>query len=183
MDSIGTNDWTWIGKAHYRKGSGSPDGTNPANKCAARRRFSVESECLMKSITLAAVVPLLLIGCVAHRDIRTQTELDRDSEIWTRAHGVRVAVSPDQLKDCSPLGVVSERSYDGPPGDPAKRPMGAAWPEYVLKFKTAQLGGNAALVCAPIKKWSGQLNERRVLGEAYLCGEPVLTTAFQGFRK
>ena len=132
---------------------------------------------------LAAVVPLLLTGCVVHRDLRTQTELDRDGEIWTRAQRVRVAMSPDQVMNCSPLGVVSERSYDGPPGDPAKRPMGAAWPEYILKFRTAQLGGNAALVCTPIKKWTGQLVERRVLGEAYLCGEPALTTASQGFGK
>jgi hypothetical protein len=137
----------------------------------------------MKRILLAAVVPLLLTGCVTHPELRTQAELDRDGEIWTRAHRVRVAVSPDQLMDCSPLGVVSERFFEGPPGDPAKRPMGAAWPEYILRFKTAQLGGNAALVCAPIKRWTGQLDERRVLGEAYLCGEPALTAAFQGFRK
>jgi hypothetical protein len=78
---------------------------------------------------------------------------------------------------------VSERYYDGPPGDPAKRPMGAAWPEYILRFKTAQLGGNAALVSAPIKKWTGQLTEWRVLGEAYLCGQPALTTASQELKK
>jgi hypothetical protein len=126
---------------------------------------------------LAVVVALLLTGCVAHRDLRTQTELDRDAEIWTRAHGLRVTVSPDQLRDCSSLGVVREQYYEGPPGDPLNRPMGAAWPEYILRFKTAQLGGNAALVCPPIKKWSGELNELRVLGEAYLCGEPVLRTA------
>jgi hypothetical protein len=137
----------------------------------------------MKGIIPAVVALLLLTGCVTHRDLRTQTELDRDAEIWTRAHGLRVAISPDQLKDCSSLGVVMERYYDGPPGDPAKRPMGAAWPEYILRFKTAQLGGNAALVGAPIKKWTGQLNEWRALGEAYLCGEPALTTASQGFQK
>ena len=77
---------------------------------------------------------------------------------------------------------MSERYYDGPPGDPAKRPMGAAWPEYVLRFKTAQLGGDAALVCDPIRKWTGDLIESRVLGEAYLCGGPVLTTASQGLK-
>ena len=137
----------------------------------------------MRRMILAAVVALLLTGCVVHRDLRTQTELDRDGEIWTRAQRVRVAMSPDQLMDCSPLGVVSERSNDGPPGDPAKRPMGAPWPEYILRFKTAQLGGNAALVCAPIKKWTGGLDERRVLGEAYLCGEPALATASQVLKK
>ena len=85
--------------------------------------------------------------------------------------------------DCSALGVVSERFYDGPPADPAKRPMGAAWPEYVLRFRTAQLGGNAALVCGPIKKWTGQLVESRVLGEAYLCAEPALIAASRSFKK
>jgi hypothetical protein len=137
----------------------------------------------MKRILLAAIVPLLLAGCVTHPDLRTQAELDRDSEVWTRAHGVRVAIDPDQLKECSPLGVVSERYYDGPPGDPAKRPMGAAWPEYVLRFKTAQLGGNAAVVSVPIKRWTGQLNEWRVLGEAYLCGETTLITASRSLTK
>jgi|GEM_PF-3504903 len=136
----------------------------------------------MKRIILAVAVALLLTGCATYRNPRTQTQLDRDAEIWTRAHGLRVAFSPDQLKDCSSLGVVSELYYDGPPGDPAKRPMGAVWTEYVLRFKTAQLGGNAALVSAPIKKWTGGLNEWRVLGEAYLCGEPALTTASRGFK-
>lgn len=137
----------------------------------------------MKRIILAAIVPLLLTGCFTHRDLRTQIELDRDAEIWTRAHGVRVAINPEQLKECSPLGVVSERAYDGPPGDPAKRPMDTAWPEHVLRFKTAELGGNAALICAPIKKWTGPLTEWRVLGEAYLCGEPALITASRSFKK
>lgn len=137
----------------------------------------------MKRIILSVVAALLFTGCVTHRDPRSQTELDRDTDIWTRAHGLRLAISPDQLKDCSSLGVVRERYYDGPPGDPAKRPMGAAWPEYILRFKTAQLGGNAAVVSFPIMRWTGQLNEWRVLGEAYLCGEPALTTASQGFKK
>ena len=137
----------------------------------------------MKRIILAAIVPLLLTACVAHRDLRTEIELERDTEIWTRAHLVHVAMSPDQLKDCSSLGVVSERYFDSPAGDPAKRPMGTAWPEYVLKFKTAELGGNAALVCAPVKRWTGDLNERRVLGEAYFCGEPALITASRSFKK
>ncbi len=131
----------------------------------------------MNVTLLAAVGVLLLTGCVTYRDSRTQTELDRDTDTWTRAHGLRVAVSPDQLKNCSSLGVVSERYYEGPPGDPAKRPMGTAWPEYVLRFKTAQLGGNAAFLRPTITKWSGELNESRVLGEAYSCGPPALTTA------
>ena len=137
----------------------------------------------MERIIFAVVVSLLLAGCAMYRDTRTQMDLDRDAEIWTRAHGLRVAMSADQLKECSSLGVVSERYYEGPPGDPSKRPMGATWPEYVLRFKTAQLGGNAALATAPIKKWTGQLNEWRVLGEAYLCGEPAVTTASRGFSK
>ena len=129
----------------------------------------------MKKIILTVAVALLLTGCVKYRELRTQTELDRDAEIWTRAHGLRVATSPDQVKDCSSLGTVSERYFEGPPGDPLNRPMGAAWPEYVLRFKTAQLGGDAALATSPIKKWAGQLNEIRMLGEAYLCRQPVLT--------
>ncbi len=136
----------------------------------------------MKRILLAAIVPLLLTGCAIHRDVRSQTELNRDSEIWTRAHDVRVAMSPEQLESCLLLGVVSERFYDGPPADPAKRPMGAAWPEYVLRFRTAELGGNAALVCVPIKKWTGPLAEWRVLGEAYLCDKPALI-ASRSFEK
>ena len=137
----------------------------------------------MKRIIFALVAPLLLAGCAANRDLRTQTELDRDADIWARAHGVRVVSSSDQLTECSPLGVVSERYYHGPPSDPAKSPMRVAWPEYILRFKTAELGGNTALICAPIKKWSGQLIESRVLGEAYLCGEPALITASGGFKK
>jgi hypothetical protein len=136
----------------------------------------------MKRIILAAAVAFLLGGCAAYRDSRTPTQLDRDAEVWTRAHNLRVTFRPDQLKDCSSLGVVSELYYDGPPGDPAKRPMGAVWPEYVLRFKTAQLGGNAALVRTPVKKWSGELNEWRVLGEAYLCSEPAVTTLSQSFK-
>ena len=131
----------------------------------------------MKKITLTVAVALLLTGCVKYRELRTQTELDRDAEIWTRAHGLRVATSPDQVKDCSSLGTVSERFFEGPPSDPLNRPMGAAWPEYILRFKTAQLGGDAALATSPIKKWAGQLDEIRMLGEAYLCRQPVLTTA------
>jgi putative VirB-like lipoprotein len=131
----------------------------------------------VKRIIIAAVVALLLTGCVTYRDPRTQNEIDRDAEIWTRAHSMRVTTHPDLLRDCSSLGVVSERYYEGPPGDPLKRPMGAAWPEYILRFKTAQLGGDAALVCPAIRRWSGELNETRVLGEAYLCGQPVLTAA------
>jgi hypothetical protein len=139
----------------------------------------------MKRISLAVAAALLLTGCVTHPDLRTQPELDRDAGIWSRAHGLRVAISPDQLKDCSSLGVVSERYYEGPPGDPANRPMGAAWPEYILRFKTAQLGGDTALANPHIKKWTGELNlnESRVLGEAYFCGAPALTTASQGFEK
>lgn len=132
----------------------------------------------MKRIILAAVVALLLTGCFTYRDLRSQPERDRDAEIWTRAHGLRVAMRPDQLKGCSSLGIVSERYYEGPPGDPVKRPMGAPWAEYLLRFKTAQLGGNAALASSTIKKWTDQpLNESRVLGEAYLCGQPAVVTA------
>jgi hypothetical protein len=136
----------------------------------------------MKRISFAVVAVLLLAGCATRRDARTLTEIDRDTEIWTRAHGLRIAIAPEQFKDCSSLGVVSEFYYEGPPSDPAKRPMRVAWPEYLLRFKTARLGGNAALLSSPITKWTGPLNERRVLGEAYLCEEPALRTA-AGFKK
>jgi hypothetical protein len=135
----------------------------------------------MKRIILAAGVALLFTACATSRDPRPQGELDRDAEIWTHAHGLRVAISPEQLTDCSSLGVVSEHFFEAPPGDPVKRPMGAAWPEYILRFKTAQLGGDTALANTHIKKWTGELNlqESRVLGEAYLCSRPALATAAQ----
>ena len=135
----------------------------------------------MKTIILAVVAASLLTGCATSRDPRLQTELDRDAEIWTRAHGVRVAISSDQVMDCSSLGAVSEHYFEAPPGDPGKRPMGAAWPEYILRFKTAQLGGDTALANPHIKRWTGEpnLRESRVLGEAYLCRQPALTTASQ----
>jgi hypothetical protein len=135
----------------------------------------------MKRIILAAGVALLFTGCATYHDPRPQAELDRDAEIWTHAHGLRVAISPDQLTDCSSLGVVSEHYFEAPPGDPVKRPMDAAWPEYILRFKTAQLGGDAALASTHIKKWTGEpnLQESRVLGEAYLCSQPALATASQ----
>ena len=137
----------------------------------------------MRHSVIATAVALLLTGCVTHPELRTQTELDRDGEIWTRAHGLRIAITPEQFKDCSSLGVVSELYYDGPPGDPAKRPMGAAWPEYILRFKTAQLGGNAALLSSPITRWTGPLNDRRVLGEAVArhLGNRQLEQVFPGF--
>jgi hypothetical protein len=74
---------------------------------------------------------------------------------------------------------VSEHYFEAPPGDPVKRPMGAAWPEYILRFKTAQLGGDTAVANTHIKKWTGELNlqESRVLGEAFLCRQPALAAA------
>jgi hypothetical protein len=133
----------------------------------------------MKRTILAAGVAFLLTGCATQRDHRPQAELDRDAEIWTQAHGLRVALSPDQLTHCSSLGVVSEHYFEAPPGDPVKRPMGAAWPEYILRFKTAQLGGDTAVANTHIKKWTGELNlqESRVLGEAFLCRQPALAAA------
>jgi hypothetical protein len=133
----------------------------------------------MKKIVLGAAVASLLTRCVTSRDPRTQPELDRDAEIWTRAYRLQVATAPDTVSGCRSLGVVSEHYFEGPPRDPLNRPMGRIWVESVLRFKTAQLGGDTALLSPTIRKWSGELNESRLLGEAYLCGQPALTTASQ----
>jgi hypothetical protein len=133
----------------------------------------------MKRLILALVAALLLTGCAVHRDLRTQSELDRDAEIWTRAHAVRVTTAPGQVDGCSSLGVVNDRYYEGPAVDPMKRPMGGTWAEYMLRFKTARRGGNAAVMSSAIDKWTGRLDQSRVLGEAYLCGQPAFTTASQ----
>ena len=133
---------------------------------------------MLAGAPLLGLLALSLAGCVASRDLRTQAERDRDAEIWTRAHSLRVSIARNQLEGCTQLGVVSEHYYEDVPSDPMKRPVGVAWPEHVLRFKTAQLGGNAALMSAAIEKWKqDQLNQSRVLGEAYLCRQPTSTTA------
>lgn len=129
----------------------------------------------MKRLLLAPVAVLLLTSCAAHRDLRTQSELDRDVEIWTRAHCVRVTTAPGQIDGCSSLGVVNDHYYEGPAVDPMKRPMGGTWAEYMLRFKTAQRGGDVAVMNSVIDKWTGRLEQSRVLGEAYLCDRPAST--------
>ena len=126
----------------------------------------------------AATVSLLLTACVTPRDSRTQAEKDRDAEIWTQALSMQVVMAPNQLTECKRLGVVSEQYFEDVPSDPMKRSVGMAWPERMLRFKTAQLGGNAALMNSTIKRWEQeQLVQSRVLGEAWRCGQPASTNA------
>jgi hypothetical protein len=125
-----------------------------------------------------ATVTLLLTACVIPRDSRTQAEKDRDAEIWTQALSIQVMIAPDQLTECKRLGVVSEQYYEDVPSDPMKRSTGMDWPERMLRFKTAQLGGNAALMNSAIEKWKqDQLIQSRVLGEAWRCRQPASTIA------
>jgi hypothetical protein len=129
-------------------------------------------------IVSAAIFSLLLTACVTPRDSRTQAEKDRDVEIWTHALSLQLVIARNQLTECKRLGVVSERYFEDVPSDPMKRSAGIAWPEYMLRFKTAQLGGNAALMNSAIEKWKqDQLVQSRVLGEAWRCRQPALTTA------
>jgi len=79
---------------------------------------------------------------------------------------------PEKIYGCKSLGLVTEHYFDGPPGDPLKRPPVRNWAENVLRFRTAELGGDAAYLCPNVRKWSGNLNESRVLGEAYRCEAP-----------
>jgi hypothetical protein len=126
----------------------------------------------------AAAVSLLLTACVIPRDSRTQNEKDRDAEIWTEALSLQVVIARDQLTECTRLEVVSEAYFEDVPSDPMKRSTGMAWPEHMLRFKTAQLGGNAALMNSTIEKWKrDQLVQSRVLGEAWRCRQPALRTA------
>jgi hypothetical protein len=128
----------------------------------------------------AAAVSLLLTACVIPRDSRTQAEKDRDAEIWTHALSLQVVNARNQLTECKRLGVVSEHYYEDVPSDPMKRSVGMAWPEHMLRFKTAQLGGDAALMNSAIEKWKrDQLVQSRVLGEAWRCRQPASTTAMR----
>ena len=133
----------------------------------------------MKGILLGAgIVSLFLTACaIAPRDTRTQAEKDGDAEIWTHALSLPVVIARDQLADCRSLGVVSERYYEDVPSDPMKRTAGMPWPEHMLRFKTAELGGNAVLMKTPIDKWKqDDLVQSRVLGEALRCHQPTIAT-------
>ena len=126
----------------------------------------------------AATVSLLLTACAIPRYSRTQAEKDRDAEIWTQALSLQVVIAPDRLTECKPLGVVSEQYYENVPSDPMKRSVRMAWPERMLRFKTAHLGGNAALMNSAIEKWKqDQLVQSRVLGEALRCSQRASTIA------
>src|SRR5215831_20990142 len=120
---------------------------------------------------------VLSVACAAARDSRTSAELNRDAEIWTRAGELRVVTGAEKLSGCKSLGVVTEHYFDGPPADPLKRPPARNWAENVLRYKTAELGGDAAYLCPSIREWSGNLNESRVLGEAYRCDESLVAAA------
>ncbi len=125
----------------------------------------------------AGIVALLLTACAINRDRRTQAEKDRDAETWTHALSLPVVIARDQLEDCKSLGVVSERYYEDVPADPMKRTEKMPWPEHMLRFKTVQLGGNAALINTPIHKWKpDELVQSRVLGEALRCHQPAIAT-------
>ena len=125
----------------------------------------------------AGILCLLLTACAMNRDTRTQVEKDRDAEIWTHALSLPVVVAQDQLAECKTLGVVSERYYEDVPSDPMKRTTKMPWPEHMLRFKTVQLGGNAALMNPQIDKWKqDDLVQSRVLGEALHCHQPTIAT-------
>ena len=126
---------------------------------------------------MGAAVTVLLTACATSRDSRTPAELERDAQTWTRARDLKVATAPEQIQGCTSLGTVSERYFEGPPDDPLRRPMSRSWVEHVLRFKTALMGGDTAFLCPTIRKWSGELQESRILGEAYLCRQPAVATA------
>jgi hypothetical protein len=125
------------------------------------------------------ILSLLLTACAMNRDTRTQAEKDRDAELWTHALSLPVVIARDQLEDCKSLGVVSERYYEDVPPDPMKRTTKMPWPEHMLRFKTVELGGNAARINPRIDKWKQDdlvLVQSRVLGEALRCHQPTLAT-------
>lgn len=120
---------------------------------------------------------LLLTACAIPRDTRTQAEKERDAEIWTHALSLPVVAARDQLGECKRIGVVSERYFEDVPSDPMKRAARMPWPEHMLRFKTAALGGNAALMNTPVEKWKqDELVQSRVLGEALHCSQPTIAT-------
>ena len=126
----------------------------------------------------AAIVSLSLAACAIPRDSRTQAEKDRDAEIWTHALSLQVVNARNQLTECKRLSVVTEQYFEDVPSDPMKRPAGMAWPEYMLRFKTAQIGGDAAVMNSPIEKWKrDELVQSRVLGEAWRCRQSAPTIA------
>ena len=102
--------------------------------------------------------------------------MNRDAEIWTRAKELRVVSGTSQVLGCRSLGIVSEQYFEDPPPDPLRRPVVRSWPEHVLRYKTASLGGDTAYLCPTIRRWSGELNESRVLGEAYHCATPTVAS-------
>lgn len=133
-----------------------------------------QKRAVRSSIAFAATLALALTACTSSRDTRTPAERDRDAETWTRARELRVTTGIEQVQGCTSLGVISERYFEEPPTDPFERPVVRSWPEHVLRYKTARLGGDTADRCPTIRTWSGELNESRVLGEAYHCAPPTV---------
>jgi hypothetical protein len=134
--------------------------------------------CSLRLAVIAASVGILLLSSpsCAGRDPRTPAERERDSAIWSRAHALTVYVASGPTRDCKSLGVVSERYYDDVPPDNGARPRRMSWPEYVLRFRAAELGANAAVIKRAVARWQlDRLDQSRDLGEAFLCREPTLT--------
>lgn len=146
----------------------------------ARRRREDNSKFFALRFGPGAALALLLVACATTRDPRTPAELKRDAEVWTRAKQLRIVSENNPVAGCTSLGIVSERYFEDPPSDPLKRPMVRSWPEHVLRYKTASLGGDTAYLCPTIRRWSGELNESRVLGEAYRCDQASLANIPSG---
>ena len=126
-------------------------------------------------IAAGATIALLSLPSCAARDPRTPAERERDSGIWSRAHALTVYVASGPTRDCKSLGVVSEHYYDDVPPDSA-RPKHMSWPEHVLRFRAAELGANTAVIKRAVARWQlDRLDQSRDLGEAFLCGQPILT--------
>ena len=127
-------------------------------------------------IAAGATIALLSLPSCAARDPRTPAERQRDSAIWSRAHALTVYVASGPTRDCKSLGVVSEHYYDDVPPDNGARPRHMSWPEYVLRFRAAELGANAAVIKVAVARWQlDRLDQSRDLGEAFLCRDPTLT--------
>jgi hypothetical protein len=118
---------------------------------------------------LLLAVSVVALGCVSSRDHRTESELARDAELWTKAAAIRVTLNPEQVKGCESLGLIAQAYGEGLPLDPQGRPFpGGSWGEYVLRFKAAQLGADSALMSQGLPGPS----ESGTVGEAYRCSAP-----------
>jgi len=141
-----------------------------------QRKHQVRCSPWLAVILAGAAIALLSLPSCASRDPRTPAERQRDSAIWSRAHALTVYVASGPTRDCKSLGVVSEHYYDDVPPDNGARPRHMPWPEYVLRFRAAELGANTAVIKVAVARWKpDDLDQSRDLGEAYLCREPTVT--------